>query len=285
MVYSISYCQIGASHKDEDMRSTSELQLISLLGAVALAAGLLTGQMAWCLFLAAITWIIRQYSEFEKLRNWTNRPLQMPPDLSETWYQLANVPYRQLIRERTRTRTVLARIREIIGVTELLPDAVILLDETGAIETTNSTARSLFQLKKSDIGLALASIVRSPDFAQFLRDENEMVPLEFASPFNPDQQLEARCFESESGRRLILIRDITSSNRLLTMRQQFVANVSHELRTPLTVVNGYLETINDETASDELRLQLLDRFTAPMNRMHALVEDLLLLTQLLVMQL
>jgi two-component system phosphate regulon sensor histidine kinase PhoR len=138
----------------------------------------------------------------------------------------------------------------------------------------------LFQLKKSDIGLALASIVRSPDFAQFLRDENEMVPLEFASPFNPDQQLEARCFESESGRRLILIRDITSSNRLLTMRQQFVANVSHELRTPLTVVNGYLETINDETASDELRLQLLDRFTAPMNRMHALVEDLLLLTQL-----
>jgi two-component system phosphate regulon sensor histidine kinase PhoR len=280
VVYSISYCQIGASHKDEDMRSTSELQLISLLGAVALAAGLLTGQMAWCLFLAAITWIIRQYSEFEKLRNWTNRPLQMPPDLSETWYQLANVPYRQLIRERTRTRTVLARIREIIGVTELLPDAVILLDETGAIETTNSTARSLFQLKKSDIGLALASIVRSPDFAQFLRDENEMVPLEFASPFNPDQQLEARCFESESGRRLILIRDITSSNRLLTMRQQFVANVSHELRTPLTVVNGYLETINDETASDELRLQLLDRFTAPMNRMHALVEDLLLLTQL-----
>ena len=78
----------------------------------------------------------------------------------------------------------------------------------------------------------------------------------------------------------MLVRDITSSNRLLTMRQQFVANVSHELRTPLTVVNGYLETISDETASDELRLKLIGKFASPLSRMQALVEDLLLLTQL-----
>ena len=64
------------------------------------------------------------------------------------------------------------------------------------------------------------------------------------------------------------------------MRQQFVANVSHELRTPLTVVNGYLETVNDETVSDDVRLRLIGKFATPMNRMQTLVEDLLLLTQL-----
>ena len=262
------------------MRSTSELPLIVLLGVVAFAAGSVTEQMGWCFFLAALGWIARQYFQFEKFRRWAERPLQLPPNTSQAWYQLATSPYRQLGRERARTRTVLGRIREIIGVTELIPDAVILLDETGAIETMNSAARSLFHLKKSDIGLGLASIVRSPDLAAFLREDDGVTPLEFVSPFNPEQQLEARRFESESGRRLILVRDITSSNRLLTMRQQFVANVSHELRTPLTVVNGYLETINDETASDDLRLQLIGKFATPMSRMQALVEDLLLLTQL-----
>lgn len=262
------------------MKSTNELPLIGLLGVVAFCGGLLTGQMGWAFFLAALTWILRQYGEFEKFRRWAERPLSLPENSSEAWYELANSPYRQLGRERQRVRSMLARVREILGVTELIPDAVILLDEAGGIETMNTAARSLFNLKKDDIGLGLANIVRSPDFAAFLRQEDDSPTFEFTSPLNPEQQLEARRFDSDSQRKLILVRDITSSNRLLTMRQQFVANVSHELRTPLTVVNGYLETINDDSVTDDLRLQLIGKFTTPMNRMQALVEDLLLLTQL-----
>jgi len=262
------------------MKSTNELPLIGLLGVLAFCGGLLTGQMGWAFFLAALTWILRQYGEFEKFRRWAERPLSLPENSSEAWYELANSPYRQLGRERQRVRSMLARVREILGVTELIPDAVILLDEAGGIETMNTAARSLFNLKKDDIGLGLANIVRSPDFAAFLRQEDDSPNFEFTSPLNPEQQLEARRFDSDSQRKLILVRDITSSNRLLTMRQQFVANVSHELRTPLTVVNGYLETINDDSVTDDLRLQLIGKFTTPMNRMQALVEDLLLLTQL-----
>ena len=262
------------------MKSTNELPLIGLLGVLAFCGGLLTGQMGWAFFLAALTWILRQYGEFEKFRRWAERPLSLPENSSEAWYELANSPYRQLGRERQRVRAMLARVREILGVTELIPDAVILLDEAGGIETMNTAARSLFNLKKDDIGLGLANIVRSPDFAAFLRQEDDSPTFEFTSPLNPEQQLEARRFDSDSQRKLILVRDITSSNRLLTMRQQFVANVSHELRTPLTVVNGYLETINDDSVTDDLRLQLIGKFTTPMNRMQALVEDLLLLTQL-----
>lgn len=262
------------------MKSTNELPLIGLLGVLAFCGGLLTGQMGWAFFLAALTWILRQYGEFEKFRRWAERPLSLPENSSEAWYELANSPYRQLGRERQRVRATLARVREILGVTELIPDAVILLDEAGGIETMNTAARSLFNLKKDDIGLGLANIVRSPDFAAFLRQEDDSPNFEFTSPLNPEQQLEARRFDSDSQRKLILVRDITSSNRLLTMRQQFVANVSHELRTPLTVVNGYLETINDDSVTDDLRLQLIGKFTTPMNRMQALVEDLLLLTQL-----
>ena len=206
--------------------------------------------------------------------------MSVPENRAEAWYEMANSPYRLLGRERQRVRSMLGRVREIIGVTELIPDAVILLDAAGGIESMNTAARSLFNLKKEDIGLGLANIVRSPDFAAFLRQVDDSPTLEFTSPGNPEQQLEARRFDSDSQRKLILVRDITSSNRLLTMRQQFVANVSHELRTPLTVVNGYLETINDEKVSDDLRLRLIGKFATPMNRMQTLVEDLLLLTQL-----
>lgn len=263
------------------MQPTNEVQLILLIAVVALSLGLLSGFMGWSLFFGALVWIIIQYGQHERFGQWARRPLRVPPNLNEAWYRLAMIPYRQLGRERQRTRAMLGRMRDIVGVTELIPDAVILLDEGGAIESMNSAARKLFNLKKEDVGLGLANIVRSPDFAEFLRgEEAENAPLEFSSPLNPEQQLEARSFISETQSKLILVRDITSSNRLLTMRQQFVANVSHELRTPLTVVGGYLETINDESASDELRLQLIDKFTKPMKRMQSLVEDLLLLTQL-----
>ena len=77
---------------------------------------------------------------------------------------------------------MLGRVREIIGVTELIPDAVILLDAAGGIESMNTAARSLFNLKKEDIGLGLANIVRSPDFAAFLRQVDDGPTLEFTSP-------------------------------------------------------------------------------------------------------
>jgi two-component system phosphate regulon sensor histidine kinase PhoR len=78
----------------------------------------------------------------------------------------------------------------------------------------------------------------------------------------------------------MLVRDVTQLNRLLTMRQDFVANVSHELRTPLTVVVGYLETIASEDLDPETVRELLGKLDPPTARMRALVEDLLLLSRL-----
>ena len=139
------------------MRPMSELQRIVVLAALATGGGLLSGQMGWCFFFASLVWGIRQYGEFERFREWAKRPLKLPPDVSDAWYALAMTPYRQLGRERQRTRATLARIREVIGVTEMIPDAVILLDEAGSIETMNSAARSLFNLKRTILAWGLAA--------------------------------------------------------------------------------------------------------------------------------
>ena len=68
--------------------------------------------------------------------------------------------------------------------------------------------------------------------------------------------MELRRVNVAADRDLILARDVTHLNRLLSMRQDFVANVSHELRTPLTVVVGYLEAIEEESM-DEATLRHL----------------------------
>ena len=49
----------------------------------------------------------------------------------------------------------------------------------------------------------------------------------------------------------IVLHDITEREELERVRQDFVANASHELRTPLTIINGYLENLVDDGASDD----------------------------------
>jgi signal transduction histidine kinase len=65
------------------------------------------------------------------------------------------------------------------------------------------------------------------------------------------------------------------------MRDAFVATVSHELRTPLTSISGFLEMMEDEEhelgASGRQYLDVIRRAT---ERLHALVEDLLLVAQI-----
>ena len=172
------------------------------------------------------------------------------------------------------------RVREALLVIELIPDAVIVIDQDGVLESFNSAAKRLFNLKRRDVGLGFTSIVRSPELAQLLRDAHPEESLEFSSPFKAEQYLEVRCVSAASNRRLLLVRDVSSLNRQQTIRQHFVANVSHELRTPLTVAAGYMEALTDDTTTNELRLSLVGKLRGPIQRMQALVEDLLLLAQL-----
>jgi signal transduction histidine kinase len=65
------------------------------------------------------------------------------------------------------------------------------------------------------------------------------------------------------------------------MRDAFVATVSHELRTPLTSISGFLEMLEDEEhALGDAGRQYLDVIRRATERLHSLVEDLLLVAQI-----
>jgi signal transduction histidine kinase len=81
--------------------------------------------------------------------------------------------------------------------------------------------------------------------------------------------------------RIWTLREVTADRELDRMRDAFVATVSHELRTPLTSISGFLELMEDEQDrlgdSGRTYLEVIRRST---DRLHNLVEDLLLVAQI-----
>jgi signal transduction histidine kinase len=83
------------------------------------------------------------------------------------------------------------------------------------------------------------------------------------------------------GGRIWTLREVTADRELDRMRDAFVATVSHELRTPLTSISGFLEMMEDEEERlGESGRRYLDVIRRSTDRLHALVEDLLLVAQI-----
>ena len=81
--------------------------------------------------------------------------------------------------------------------------------------------------------------------------------------------------------RIWTLREVTADRELDRMRDAFVATVSHELRTPLTSISGFLEMLEDEEhALGDAGRQYLDVIRRATERLHTLVEDLLLVAQI-----
>jgi signal transduction histidine kinase len=81
--------------------------------------------------------------------------------------------------------------------------------------------------------------------------------------------------------RIWTLREVTADRELDRMRDAFVATVSHELRTPLTSISGFLEMLEEEEhVLGESGKQYLDVIRRSTERLHALVEDLLLVAQI-----
>jgi len=73
--------------------------------------------------------------------------------------------------------------------------------------------------------------------------------------------------------------DITRTERLELVRQEFLSNVSHELRTPLTSIMAFVETLESGAREDPESCQrFLSIIRKNASRMHMLIDDILELT-------
>ena len=252
-------------------------------GATALAAivvGLALGILGWTLFAAATAGLAYQNRDMRKLTRWARKPLRRPKLANAGLQQASRSLRRSLKQSRKRAHEALQQVARFRGVTAALPDAAILVDAEGDIENFNDASMALLHLNREDTGNNLGTLLRHPDAIRLLKQQTPDATVEFSSPFVEGQRLELRRVPVDDDQDLILARDVTQLNRLLSMRQDFVANVSHELRTPLTIIVGYLEAIEDDALDEATLRGLVGKLASPTERMQALVEDLLMLTRL-----
>lgn len=267
--------------------SRQDLLLLLALLVPALLLGWLTSAFGWCLFFAALIWSALQQREKQHLVRYSRHPLRRPASRLDSWQEIADRMFRSLRHTRRRNRSMAKRLRDLRTINDSLPDAAIVTSSSGNILDLNRAAGELLNLKSTDRDNHLPSLVRQPELLALIRGQAPEGQVEFTSPFDDSIRLEARRIVLDTdtaGERfaaaMILVRDVTQLNRLLSMRQDFIANVSHELRTPLTVIVGYVEALLEDDLDDRTRRELIHKLASPTTRMRALVDDLLLLTRL-----
>jgi len=76
---------------------------------------------------------------------------------------------------------------------------------------------------------------------------------------------------------VIVIKNITDTKKLETLKSQFVSMVSHELRAPMSAVYGFLQLLSDESVklSEEQKVNYISRSKIRLDGLLKLVNDLL----------
>lgn len=256
------------------------LGLTILLGAFL---GMLSDQLILVLLLTVSGCLLWQLWELYRLEHWVrdNRNID-PPSVGPVWGEIAariGALRRQNRKRKRKFSRMLGRFQQA---TAALPDAAVVLDENDHVVWCNDASQTLLGLVQGrDAGLPVANLLRNPTFVSFLTQRRSAESVDFPSPLESTQTLNARIVPYGKKQRLLLVADISRVRRLEQMRRDFIANVSHELRTPLTVIVGYLETLLDsDSPALEVWRQPLRGMRQQAGRMLHIIEDLLMLARL-----
>jgi len=210
---------------------------------------------------------------------WTRNPLTHPQMVSGLFQVAASRLFLSSRNARKRSKKIIDTARGLKHRLKELPEAWIVTTIDGQIVDANDAAKDVLDLPIKAVGINIVEHWQDPRIEAIIRSPMTGEVLEVGSPKDNRSQLEVRQHLLDSNNRIILVRDVTPLNRLLTTRQDFLANISHELRSPLTVIVGYLEALQDSTTNHDTE-EIVARLSSPVQRMRDLVEDLLTLTRL-----
>jgi len=265
--------------EDRDVRYEGDLIRLVVALAVGATTTFAADSLGWGVAAALAAWIAWGALEFRSFERWSRSPLTMPRHWSSRWRLSTNRLAGSLSGSRGRTRRLVDELRWLQRTLDTIPDGWIVLQRNGVIEAANQSATHLLGISHRG-RRNLTALARDPSIIALVEGDVEGGIVEVASPVDESLRLELRHLRVDHDRSIVLIRDVTTLDRLLTMRQDFIANVSHELRTPLTVVMGYLEILEDDDVDKRTLRELLGKLRPPADRMKALVDDLLTLTRL-----
>ncbi len=169
-----------------------------------------------------------------------------------------------------------------------MSDGVALIDGNDRVVHVNHRfAELLDAARRPEPGTPFSAFTRVPELAEMAleaRREGRTLERELKPWSTRTRHARATATPlggTTRGPVLLVLHDLSESEALQQMRQDFVANVSHELRTPLTSLRGYAETLLEGGLDDaEHRESFVRIIRDGAVRLQALVEDLLALAEM-----
>jgi two-component system, OmpR family, phosphate regulon sensor histidine kinase PhoR len=261
--------------------------LIAAHALFFLAYGLFDLKIApWGLFAGALLWLmwdVWRARQFDQALRSAQAGHDLPALLG--WWGECTDRVRRLLRSKDQQIDAgQQRHTQFLAAIQASPNGVVLLDAQNRIEWCNQTAAQQLGLDaQRDVQQHVGNLVRNPDFANYLAEEDFSHDVIFPSATSTAQRpvkMSAQLHRYSEDRKLLLTRDVTALEQADAMRRDFVANVSHEIRTPLTVLSGFVETLQNLPLDEGQRGRYLALMAQQAQRMQSLVSDLLTLSKL-----
>ena len=185
---------------------------------------------------------------------------------------------------------------KIESILQALPEAVLVIDESGSVSYANEKLRELLGREPSGIiGHQPAEWCHSVEILRALSgqfDKGELLRVdgpELAAdqPALTRRKLEIRSYPlfapQQDNRllgRLVVIRDVTDLHHEQLRQAEFISQIAHELKTPLNVLSMYSESLIDEgLTSAEHRIEAANIIHDEVERLANLIQNLLSISQ------
>ena len=172
-----------------------------------------------------------------------------------------------------------SRRHELATMLDSMQEAVVAVTAEGQVRWSNAVMQRIAGMQIR-AGKPLVHSVRDPDLLECIRGalEKGEVRSGRANSLAPGRVFEINAAPLPSGGALAVLHDVTRIEAAEKSRRDFIANVSHELRTPLTSIQGYVETLVEDTKPNpETAREFLGIIQKNASRMNRLTEDLLAL--------
>ena len=196
----------------------------------------------------------------------------------------------------TSTKLLQYRKNRVEMVLETIPEAVLILDQTGTITFANQKLAALFGVSQQTILDQPPQVwCDNPDVLALLAKYNAgskgrtfSDTIRFNVGNVSDQSIVTKTYPlfspekpSDAMGTLIIFRDETQEALARRARGDFVAHLSHELKSPLNVLALYSESLLSEAGrKEEFRVEAANVIAEEVDRLSTLITGLLNLTQI-----
>ena len=175
---------------------------------------------------------------------------------------------------------------------DLVPEAVLVLDDAHVVLHANDRARDLLALPHDAVGLAVSKVVDVHDESGTPYEDTWIPPrgtadriaervLRVALPDGRERPV-AMAGRYVDGHIILTFRSAGRRERVDAARSDLVATVSHEIRSPLTSVKGFTSTMlrKWDRFSDEQKRTMLETINHDADRVTRLLKELLAVSRI-----